>query len=376
MASKKIKVLIVDDSLVFVNFLSKELPLADSNIEIVGYAMNAADAMRKIPITKPDVITLDVEMPRTNGIDFLKELLPKHLLPVILVSSLNVSVFDALSNGAVDFVKKPDMSRNYSSRVFIQNLASKINIASNATVKLPRVFRGSVALKKDSGAQAQSSASSPSVSIRKPVLSSMSAPKLTNRSLRLNDFIIALGASTGGTEATLQVLEQLPADIPGMVITQHMPEGFTNMYAQRLNRLCKMEVREAVNGDVVRRGLVLIAPGGECQMKVVRLGGKYTVRIYPGEKVSGHRPSVDVLFQSVAQAAKSGAVGIILTGMGQDGAYGLLDMHKAGAYTIGQDKESCVVYGMPMVAQNIGAVTVQASCANIPSVLMNYLNTL
>lgn len=374
MASKKIKVLIVDDSLVFVNFLSKELPLADNSIEIVGYAMNAAEAMRKIPLTKPDVITLDVEMPRTNGIDFLKELLPKHLLPVILVSSLNVSVFDALSNGAVDFVKKPDMSRNYSARIFIQNLASKINIASNATVKLPRVFRGSSAIKKESAPQTSTAA--PSVAIRKPVLSSMSAPKLTNRSLKLNDMIIALGASTGGTEATLQVLEQLPADIPGMVITQHMPEGFTQMYAQRLNRLCKMEVKEAVNGDVVRRGLVLIAPGGECQMKVVRLGGKYTVRIYPGEKVSGHRPSVDVLFQSVAQVAKAGAVGIILTGMGQDGAYGLLDMHKAGAYTIGQDKESCVVYGMPMVAQNIGAVTVQASCANIPSVLLNYLNTL
>lgn len=372
MASKKIKVLIVDDSLVFVNFLSKELPLADSNIEIVGYAMNAAEAMRKIPTTKPDVITLDVEMPRTNGIDFLKELLPKHLLPVILVSSLNVSVFDALSNGAVDFVKKPDMSRNYSSRLFVQNLASKINVASNATVKLPRVFRGSSAVKKDNAP----SAAAPAISYKKPVLSSMSAPRLTNRSLRLNDMIIALGASTGGTEATLQVLEQLPADIPGMVITQHMPEGFTNMYAQRLNRLCKMDVKEAVNGDVVRRGQVLIAPGGECQMKVVRLGGHYTVRIYPGEKVSGHRPSVDVLFQSVAQAAKAGAVGIILTGMGQDGAYGLLDMHKAGAYTIGQDKESCVVYGMPMVAQNIGAVTVQASCANIPSVLINYLNTL
>ena len=376
MVSKKIKVLIVVDSLVFVNFLSKELPHADKKIEIVGYAMNAADAMRKIPSTKPDVITLDVEMPRTNGIDFLKELLPKHLLPVILVSSLNVSVFDALSNGAVDFVKKPDMSRNYSSRVFVQSLASKINIASNATVKLPRVFRGSSVLKKDTAAAPQPTTPTPAPAIRRPVLSSVPSSKLTNRSPKLNDFIIALGASTGGTEATLQVLEQLPADIPGMVITQHMPEGFTQMYAQRLNRLCKMEVKEAVNGDIVRRGLVLIAPGGECQMKVVRVGTNYTVRIYPGEKVSGHRPSVDVLFQSVAQAAKSGAVGIILTGMGQDGAYGLLDMHKAGAYTIGQDKESCVVYGMPMVAQNIGAVTIQASCANIPSVLMNYLNTL
>ena len=373
MVSKKIKVLIVDDSLVFVNFLSKELPHADKNIEIVGYAMNAADAMRKIPSTKPDVITLDVEMPRTNGIDFLKELLPKHLLPVILVSSLNVSVFDALSNGAVDFVKKPDMSRNYSSRVFVQSLASKINIASNATVKLPRVFRGSSVLKKDTAAAPQPTTPTPAPAIRRPVLSSVPSSKLTNRSPKLNDFIIALGASTGGTEATLQVLEQLPADIPGMVITQHMPEGFTQMYAQRLNRLCKMEVKEAVNGDIVRRGLVLIAPGGECQMKVVRVGTNYTVRIYPGEKVSGHRPSVDVLFQSVAQAAKSGAVGIILTGMGQDGAYGLLDMHKAGAYTIGQDKESCVVYGMPMVAFNIGAVCTQSSCENIASVLLNHL---
>ncbi len=370
--AKKIKVFIVDDSMVFVNFLSKELPAADNRIEIVGYAMNAAEAMRKIPNAGADVITMDVEMPRMNGIDFLKELLPKHLLPVILVSSLNVGVFDALANGAVDFVKKPDMSRNYSSKVFIQSLTAKIIIASTATVKLPRVFRGSSVIKKETAPQA----SSQTPSIRTPVIPTFTTGKLTGSKLRLDTIIIALGASTGGTEATLQVLEQLPADIPGMVITQHMPEGFTGMYAQRLNRLCKMEVKEAVNGDVVRRGLVLIAPGGECHMKVVRLGGHYTVRIFPAEKVNGHRPSVDVLFRSVAQTAKSNAVGIILTGMGQDGAYGLLDMHNAGAYTIGQDKNSCVVYGMPMVAQNIGAVSIQAPCAGIPSVLINYLNKL
>lgn len=202
------------------------------------------------------------------------------------------------------------------------------------------------------------------------------APKLTNRSLKLDNLIIALGASTGGTEATLQVLEQLPADIPGMVITQHMPEGFTQMYAQRLDRLCKMEVKEASDGDQIKRGRVLIAPGGNKHMKIVRVGSNYAVRVFPAEKVNGHRPSVDVLFKSVAQTAVGGSVGIILTGMGQDGAYGLLDMRRAGAYTIGQDKESCVVYGMPMVAQNIGAVTVQASCANIPGVLIKYLNTL
>ena len=404
MTNKKIRVLIVDDSLVFVNFLSHELPKADNRIEIVGYAMNAADAMRKIPTTKPDVLTLDVEMPKMNGIDFLEELLPRHLLPVILVSSLNVGVFDALANGAVDFVKKPDMSRNYSSRTFVQNLAGKINIASNATVKLPRVFRGSSVIKKGAsfagqpgsagsiGASKVGTSSRPvtapaagntlnsgqSPTIRKPMLAPMTAavPRLTNRSLKLDNLIIALGASTGGTEATLQVLEQLPADIPGMVITQHMPEGFTQMYAQRLDRLCKMEVKEASDGDQIKRGRVLIAPGGDKHMKIVRVGANYAVRIFPADKVNGHRPSVDVLFKSVAQTAVGGAVGIILTGMGQDGAYGLLDMKKAGAYTIGQDKESCIVYGMPMVAQNIGAVTVQASCANIPGILIKYLNML
>lgn len=403
MADNKIRVLIVDDSLVFVNFLSKELPKADSRIEIVGYAMNAADAMRKIPVAKPDVMTLDVEMPKMNGIDFLEELLPKHLLPVILVSSLNVGVFDALANGAVDFVKKPDMSRDYSTRAFVQNLVSKINIASHATVRLPRVFRGSSVIKKGATFAGQPAPSgntgtsrtgttlrtyTPSSGpgntlnsghapgIRKPVLSSAGIQKITSRSLKLDNLIIALGASTGGTEATLQVLEQLPADIPGMVITQHMPEGFTQMYAQRLDRLCKMEVKEAADGDRICRGRALIAPGGDKHMKIVRIGSNYAVRIFPADKVNGHRPSVDVLFKSVAQTAVGGSVGIILTGMGQDGAYGLLDMRRAGAYTIGQDKESCVVYGMPMVAQNIGAVTVQASCANIPGVLVKYLNTL
>ncbi|MCI8454342.1 MAG: chemotaxis-specific protein-glutamate methyltransferase CheB [Lachnospiraceae bacterium] len=394
--AQKIKVFIVDDSLVFVNFLTRELPKNSDRIEIVGTAANAADAMLKIPTSGADVVTMDVEMPKMNGIDFLKELLPKHLIPVILVSSLNVGVFDALANGAVDFVKKPDMSRNYSTRIFLQSLAAKIIVASTATVKLPRVFRGSSVIKKTPGMPAVSIASlpiatgaapvlpgataakpqAPAVSIKTPVLSSLMTSRLTGNKLKLDTIIIALGASTGGTEATLQVLEQLPADTPGIVITQHMPEGFTNMYAQRLDRLCKMEVKEAVNGDVVRRGLALIAPGGDCQMKVVRLGGHYTVRVYPAEKVNGHRPSVDVLFRSVAQVAKAHAVGIILTGMGQDGAYGLLEMRNAGAFTIGQDKASCVVYGMPMVAQNIGAVTVQASCAGIPSVLINHLNSL
>lgn len=350
MLHNKIKVLIVDDSLVFCRFLAQSLPAGNPQIEVVGYAMNAYDALIKIPKLSPDVITLDVEMPRLNGIEFLKELLPKYPLPVILVSSLNVSVFDALSNGAVDFVKKPDMTKDYTTQAFVSNLVTKIVIASNARVRVPAAPQTVNAASSEHLNQAHSA--------------------------KITDKVIALGASTGGTEATLQVMKELPADIPGMVITQHMPEGFTQMYAERLNRLCKMEVREAVNGDKIRPGLALISPGGSLQTKVVRTGSTFSVQCYPAEKVNGHRPSVDVLFHSMATAVKENGVGIILTGMGGDGAEGLLAMKQNGAYTIGQDKESCVVYGMPMVAYNLGAVTVQAPCNQIAHRLMTYLNSL
>lgn len=345
----KIRVLVVDDSILFRKVLIDNLS-QNKNIEIIGYAVDAFDAQKKIPVLKPDVVTLDVEMPKLNGIEFLKQLLPKHPVPVILVSSLNLNVFEALSAGAVDFVRKPDMSRDYSIRNFLTTLNSKIYIASRAKVKV-----GNTA----------STVSSPA---ERTAASSL----LTHAP---DSMVIAIGASTGGTEATLQVLKGLPADTPGIVVTQHMPEGFTKMYADRLNRLCQMQVKEAKNGDSIVRGQVLIAPG-DLQMKVVKMGAKYTVSCFPGEKVSGHRPSVDVLFSSVADAAGKNAVGIIMTGMGQDGANGLLKMKNKGAFTIGQDQESCVVYGMPMVAYNIGAVTVQASCSNISRVLLNHLNKL
>ena len=370
----KIRVLVVDDSLVFDRFLSENLPKVQPRIEVVGYAMNAYDAMRKIPVLKPDVITLDVEMPKMSGIEFLKELLPKHPIPVILVSSLNVSVFDALSYGAVDFVRKPDMSTENSTSRFVQHLSAKILIASQAKVKLPASKSPSPAARTKSAGVCSSKAGS-SAGRRTPAGGSSVIKLTSTAALRLNSTVIAIGASTGGTEATLEVLRQLPEDIPGIVITQHMPKGFTQMYAERLNRLCRMQVKEAEDGDIIRRGRALIAPGGDLQMKVVRSGRDYIVRCLPGEKVNGHRPSVDVLFQSVAQAVKSSSVGVILTGMGQDGAQGLLQMKKSGAYTIGQDKESCVVYGMPMVAQQIGAVSKQASCAAIPKVLMAHLNS-
>lgn len=203
----------------------------------------------------------------------------------------------------------------------------------------------------------------------------MPAPnKLTlDRIKTKKDMVIAIGASTGGTEATLSVLKNLPADMPGIVVTQHMPEGFTKMYAERLNRICKMEVREAKSGDQIRPGLVLLAPGGK-QMRVVRLGAGYAVNCVAGEKVSGHMPSVDVLFDSVSNVVRDKAIGIILTGMGADGAMGLLRMRKSGAYTIGQDRESCVVYGMPMEAYKIGAVTKQAALQDIPQLLIKKLS--
>lgn len=361
--AKIIKVLVVDDSSLFRQMIMEHLS-AQPGIEVVGYAINAYDAKQKIPVLKPDVLTLDVEMPGVSGIDFLKQLLPTNPIPVVLVSSLNLSVFDALSAGAVDFVRKPDMSAANSKKSFFASLVTKVKAASIAKVHPARQSAGTPpaggtpAVNNQGRMQTQSTV--------KP----MPFPPLPRTVL--DSTIIGLGASTGGTEATLAVLQKLPANIPGIVITQHMPEGFTAMYAQRLNRICSMEVREAKNGDVIHPGLALIAPGGK-QMEVVRSGRNYIVHCHTGAKVSGHCPSVDVLFNSIAQNVAINKVGIIMTGMGSDGADGLLKMRKSGAFTIGQDKDSCVVYGMPMVAYNIGAVCTQASCDNIPSVLLNHL---
>lgn len=344
---KKIRVLVVDDSALARQMIVGGLS-QDPNIEVVGYAFNASDAKSKIELIKPDVVTMDVEMPGMSGIDFLKQYLPKHPIPVILVSSLNLRVFDALEAGAVDFVRKPDAEE--SKEVFFRSLRQRIRAASCAHVRH-----------------------------RPTAVAPMAAAPITPLTGGVlhhpaNQTIIGLGASTGGTEATLEVLKRLPADIPGMVVVQHMPVGFTKMYAERLDKICKMEVREAVNGDEIRPGLVLIAPA-DLQVKVVRMGERYTLSCFPGEKVSGHRPSVDALFSSMATTVKCHMVGIIMTGMGRDGASGLLAMRKAGAYTIGQDRESSVVYGMPMVAHDIGAVAIQASCENIASVLMTHLKT-
>ena len=347
---RKIRLMIIDDSAVYRNWLITQLS-KDEHLEIIGYATDAFDARKKIPALKPDVLTLDIEMPGMSGLDFLKELLPRHPLPVILVSSLNIKVFDALAAGAVDFVRKPDMNSHMSKDAFLSMLISKLIVASQSKIRVP------------------ASQAAPVTSARRISGNVISQFKPESD----NGTVIAIGASTGGTEAILEVLKQFPVNMPGIVITQHMPAGFTAMYAERLNRLCKLEVREARGGDRLRPGLALLAPGGQ-QMRLVRMGAGYAVQCSPGEKVNGHCPSVDVLFDSVAHTVREKAIGILLTGMGADGAAGLLRMRKNGAYTIGQDRETCVVYGMPMEAYKIGAVCVQSPLQSIPQAVVNRLS--
>ncbi len=367
--AQKIRVMVVDDSMLFRSWLIKSLE-EDPRFEVVGFGINALDAKSKLPMLKPDIMTLDIEMPGMTGLQFLKEVLPVHPVPVILVSSLNVQVFDALAAGAVDFVRKPGNEPGARDR-FVRTLRSKLAIGKNAHPRLPSHDPAAM-LNKAKAASAGSTISSSggigmhqaAPAARKPVIAVSAHPNID---------VIAIGASTGGTEAILEVVRHFPAKMPGIVITQHMPAGFTSMYAERLNRICNLEVREARHGDKIQPGLVLLAPGG-LQMRVVRMGSGYAVSCSDGEKVSGHKPSVDVLFDSVAATVRSRAIGVILTGMGADGAAGMLRMRRAGAYTIGQDKDSCVVYGMPMEAFKIGAVCMQAPLNSIHHAVMGRLS--
>lgn len=344
---KKIRVLIVDDSILFRTTLQQKLS-TDHTLQIVGTAVDPVDAMDKIKALRPDVVTLDVEMPKMNGIEFLKRLIPKNPIPVVVVTSLPMNALDAMHAGAVDFVRKPSVNSPNDLASFVRELSGKIKVASNAHV----------------------SAGQP---VRKPVAPGI-PPTLLQKANAANT-ILAIGASTGGTESILQVVKDLPANTPGIVIVQHIPPVFSNMYAQRLNNLCKMSAKEAEDGDRVERGKIIVG-AGEYQLRLCRDAKGYYVRSQKGPRVNGHCPSVDVLFQSVAETAKKNAVGVILTGMGSDGAKGLLQMRQAGAYTIGQDKESCVVYGMPMVAYQIGAVTKQLPLDQIGGEMIRYLNSL
>ena len=330
---RQIKVLVVEDSLVFRELLVQNLN-ADPAICVVATAKDPFEARDAIIEYKPDVMTLDIELPRMNGIEFLRKLMPQYPLPVVVISALSEKVFDALQAGAVDFVAKPSSASREQLEAFVQKeLLVKIKVASIARV----------------GGRKKA-----------PLVENSQTLGVGNR-----DQIVAIGASTGGTEAIATVLKEFRQDIPGVLVVQHMPPGFTAMYADRLNGQCQVCVKEARTGDLVVPGQVLIAPGGDSHMHLVKKDGVYQVVIRTGPKVNGHRPSVDVMFDSVAKVAGDRAVGIILTGMGGDGAKGLLAMRQAGARTIGQDEASCVVYGMPKVAYDIGAVECQDKLTDI-----------
>lgn len=330
---RQIRVLIVEDSLVFRELLVQNLN-ADPAITVVATAKDPFEARDAILKYHPDVMTLDVELPKMDGIEFLRKLMPQYPLPVVVISSLSERVFDALNAGAVDFVAKPSGANRAQMEAFMKNeLAVKIKVASVAKV----------------GKFKKAPEQMPSQHLSEGT----------------GDLVVAIGASTGGTEAISTVIKEFGTDIPGVVVVQHMPPGFTEMYANRMNNQCRVRVKEARTGDQVLPGQVLIAPGGDAHMRLVKVNGVYQVVIKPGPKVNGHCPSVDVLFESVAEVAGNKALGIILTGMGGDGAKGLLSMRKKGARTIGQDESTCVVYGMPKVAYDIGAVEYQEKLPDI-----------
>lgn len=339
---RQIKVLVVEDSLVFRELLVTNLN-KDPAIQVVATATDPYEARDKIIRFKPDVMTLDIELPKMSGLEFLRKLMPQYPMPVIVISALSEKVFDAMQAGAVDFVAKPVATNQKELEAFLVNeLPVKIKVAS--TAKISRIKQ--------------------------------SAHVVENKSAKKGnkDVIIAIGASTGGTEAIASVVKEFPADVPGTVIVQHMPAGFTEMYAKRLDNQCKCRVKEAENGDMVEQGLVLLAPGGDRQMSLVKVGENYQVSLKKAPKVNGHCPSVDVLFDSVAKNVGRKAIGIILTGMGGDGAKGLKAMREAGAKTIGQDEASCVVYGMPKVAYDIGAVQYQEKLGDIAKKTYSLLN--
>lgn len=336
-SGKKISVLIVDDSAVVRQVLTEMLS-ADRDIEVMGAAPDPIFAMKKMEARWPDVIVLDIEMPRMDGLTFLRKIMSERPTPVVICSTLTQkgaeTTMQAMSAGAVSIITKPRAGL----KGFLQDSANDVATAVKAAAK---------------ARMSKVSASASAVSA--PVATAHVAPVRASM-LKTTQQLVAIGTSTGGTQALEVVLRALPAMCPGIVIVQHMPEKFTDMFAQRLNGLCKIQVREAKDRDRVLPGQALIAPGGR-HMKIERSGAHYITRVFDGPPVNRHKPSVDVLFRSVADQAGKNAVGFILTGMGGDGARGLKAMHEAGAHTIAQDEKSSIVFGMPKEAIALGAAS-------------------
>jgi two-component system chemotaxis response regulator CheB len=344
---RKIKVLVVDDSAIVRKILTEAIS-GESDLEVVGTAPDPYIARDKILALQPDVLTLDIEMPRMDGLTFLKKLMHHHPLPVIVISSLGQAscqaTLDALRIGAVEVLAKP--GGPYSVGELRTNLAAKIRAAAAARLRT-----------------APKEPAPPRTGPVEPV---------SVRAFHA-DTIIAIGASTGGTEAIQEVLTRLPANSPGIVITQHIPQAFSRAFADRLNQICPMQVAEAADGDEVAPGRALVAPGN-FHMVLRKCGAAYRVQVKDGPLVCYQRPSVDVLFSSVAEAAGNRAIGVLLTGMGADGAQGMLRMKQAGARTMAQDEASCVVYGMPREAVRLGAADRVVSLSRIPSAILAELD--
>ena len=346
----KIKVLIVDDS-ALIRSVMKEIINSQDDMEVVGQAPDPLVARELIKQTNPDVLTLDVEMPRMDGLDFLEKLMRLRPMPVVMVSSLTERgseiTMRALELGAVDFVTKPKISIQSGMLEYTETITDKIRAAAKARIK-PR--QSTPAAAGGTGA---------------------ALPMLRNP-LTSSEKLIIIGASTGGTEAIKDFLMQMPSDCPGILITQHMPEGFTRSFAKRLDSLCRISVREAEGGERVLPGHAYIAPG-HSHLLLVRSGANYMTQLDTGPAVNRHRPSVDVLFNSSAQAAGKNAVGVILTGMGKDGALGMLAMKQAGAHNFAQDEASCVVFGMPREAIAVGAAHEVGALQALPGMVLGYL---
>ena len=352
----KIRVLVVDDSALMRQVLV-EILSGDDAIEVVGTASDPFVAREKILRLKPDVLTLDVEMPRMDGLSFLEKLMRAHPMPVLMISSLTEKDCDttvrALELGAIDYLTKPKLDVQSGTMQQAEEIVRKVKMAAQARVQ------------RRHAAAAQAAGGNRTVS--------STIPRSNSLSFRKTHQVIAVGASTGGTEALVHFLTALPADAPGIAIVQHMPAGFTRSFAGRLDSLCKVRVREAQDGDCVLAGHVLLAPGN-FHMELRRSGAETVARVFTSDPVNHVRPSVDVLFHSCAQELGANALGVILTGMGSDGARGLLEMRQAGSHTLAQDEASCVVFGMPKEAIALGGAEQITSLDNMANAVLRLLH--